>query len=361
MTFRFLIVCLLSVLAPLPACACSVPVFRYALERWAADPLPVVVLHDKALSGEQEKLIERIRNTRFANARVVLVDVAKGAEAQFTRDTRIPLPQIVVNYAEGNKPDAPAWIAPLDTESVAALLDSPLRQEAGRRILAGQSAVWVLLECGDVKKDDQAARLLEAELSRMPRELKLPVPEDAVAEEILAGSKRPAPRIEFSLLRLSRRDAAERAFVSMLLNTEDDLKNYDEPMAFPIFGRGRALEGLIGKGITAENIKSSCAFLIGDCSCEVKRINPGRDMLMAVDWDQGSPLLPETPTELRRVNRLKKSQAPVATVSEVKEDLPPTEEELAPVESTPPRSRLILYALGLVGAAFLVLIARILR
>ena len=30
---------------------------------------------------------------------------------------------------------------------------------------------------------------------------------------------------------------------------------------------------------------SSCMFLLGACSCQVKRMNPGWDLLLNVDWD----------------------------------------------------------------------------
>ena len=29
----------------------------------------------------------------------------------------------------------------------------------------------------------------------------------------------------------------------------------------------------------------ACAFLVGQCSCEIKALNPGTDLLMPVDWE----------------------------------------------------------------------------
>ena len=92
-------------------------------------------------------------------------------------------------------------------------------------------------------------------------------------------------RIAFSLLRVSRTNPEEQAFVAMLLNSEEDLAKEKGPMAFPFFGRGRALEGLLGKGINADNVEGMSRFLCGACSCQVKRLNPGFDLLMAADWD----------------------------------------------------------------------------
>src|SRR5205807_1381286 len=55
-------------------------------------------------------------------------------------------------------------------------------------------------------------------------------------------------------------------------------------------GRGIALYALVGKGITAENIAKAAGFLVGECSCEVRRQNPGVDLLMAADWETGAEL-----------------------------------------------------------------------
>jgi hypothetical protein len=92
--------------------------------------------------------------------------------------------------------------------------------------------------------------------------------------------------VGFSLLRIKRDDPAEQALAAMLIHSESDLAERTDPMVFPVYGRGRALWGLIGPGITPKNIHDSAAFLVGPCSCEVKELNPGFDMLLAADWDE---------------------------------------------------------------------------
>ena len=57
--------------------------------------------------------------------------------------------------------DRIAWQASVTAENAARLVDSPLRQEIARRLLDGQSAVWVLLECGDGQAGGLAGRLEE--------------------------------------------------------------------------------------------------------------------------------------------------------------------------------------------------------
>jgi hypothetical protein len=95
-------------------------------------------------------------------------------------------------------------------------------------------------------------------------------------------------KIAVSILRISRKTAAEKGFIEMLLGTEPDLKDEEfkgAPMVFPVFGRGRVLCALVGKGINEENIWDIGAFLCGPCACQVKAQNPGTDMLLAAAWD----------------------------------------------------------------------------
>jgi hypothetical protein len=162
------------------------------------------------------------------------------------------------------------------------LINSPARQELIRRLAAGETAVWLLLESGQRDADDAASALLESELVRLEQDLKLPELTTAPEDALLASTPL---KVDFSLLRVQRDDPAEQALVAMLLGSEPDLAERTDPMAFPIYGRGRALWGLIGAGITAQNIQDSAGFLVGPCSCEVKELNPGFDLLLSADWD----------------------------------------------------------------------------
>jgi len=57
-------------------------------------------------------------------------------------------------------------------------------------------------------------------------------------------------------------------------------------MAFPVFGRGRALYALVGDGINKETIGEACVFLATACTCMVKEQNPGTDLILAADWGE---------------------------------------------------------------------------
>ena len=55
---------------------------------------------------------------------------------------------------------------------------------------------------------------------------------------------------------------------------------------------------LVGKGIQNENIDEACTFLTGPCSCQVKELNPGVDLLMAVDWEEEVSVVASATREL---------------------------------------------------------------
>jgi hypothetical protein len=159
---------------------------------------------------------------------------------------------------------------------------SPLRRQIAADLMQRATASWVLLESGDRGKDNAAAALLERELARLEKTLKLPV------VETWGGVPPPEPPpIKFTIHRLSREAAAEQMLVSMLLHTEDDLatKFAHEPLVFPIYGRGLVLYALAGPGINEWTIMQAAEFVTGPCSCEVKASNPGTDLLLALDWD----------------------------------------------------------------------------
>ena len=274
---------------------CSVPVFRYALERWVPDSYNVFIFHRGGLSVEQQGLVDRLNSKSMSkagdvNLSLTRIDVADSMEpesmelweAQGTQS----LPWMMVSFPWKRFAPDSLWSGPMTKDSVDRLLDSPVRREVARRLLQGDSAVWVLLESGDSAKDEAAMERLNARLKHLESTLELPVlnPEDI--EEGLISIKEDQLKIGFSTIRLSRDDPYETFFVRNLLGSEDDLTEYDEPIAFPIFGRGRVLYGLIGAGIAPDVIDDASLFLTGACSCEVKEQNPGVDLLMSVGWDR---------------------------------------------------------------------------
>ena len=277
----------------LPVPACDVPVFRYALERWPADRYQLTVYHRGPLTPESKTLVDSLNARSFSqvpysNYELSLVDLAVLQPSQVPQgfDPGSTSLWIELKYPDYSLPNQTVWSGALTPEVVRTLPDSPARSEIAERILSEETAVWILLNSGDTSKDDPAFSLLEETLNELEKELE--IPEQTYFEGVPAGGTMPDLKIDFSVLRVSRTDPDERFLVEMLIHSEPDLVDYaSEPMAFPVYGRGRILYSLVGKGITKENIAEACQFLVGPCSCQVKALNPGVDLLIAADWEAG--------------------------------------------------------------------------
>lgn len=283
------------------ALACQVPVFRYALERWEPDAFQIVVVGPGLITSEQEKVISFLQKAPFdkaspANIRLSTSD--EGSTALNADDA--PLPRLEVFYPNALREQLtkPIWSGAITMENARRILHSPVRTEITRRILSGESAIWLLVESGDKEKDELAAANLAAFAEQATGALRIPdgvIGANAVANpealppseaENVLMSEVPL-KIDFSLVRLSRDNPEEEVFLNMLLNVEDDLNDYrDEPIAYVVFGRGRILQPLIGAGINAENVMIDSTYLCDACSCQVKKENPGIDILMSAPWDR---------------------------------------------------------------------------
>src|SRR6185369_10485372 len=147
---------------------------------------------------------------------------------------------MVVRYPESESDAPPFWSGPLSAESIDSLVDSPARREISRRLLMGESAVWVLLESGRKPDDDAVADLLAAELKKTEATLELPPPSP---DDPLLRSTLPV-RLAFSVVRISRNAPAEQMLVHILLGGEKQAAAASGPVACPIFGRGRMLAAL---------------------------------------------------------------------------------------------------------------------
>ena len=284
--FRIVIV-MMSLLVLLPGAvnACSVPVFRYALERWVPDYYEAVLIHRGPIAdNDPPASLLQGETAELLNLHLSKMDLAASAQEEVKNllGGEIPgtLPALAIWYPSNKGRAAPFWVGEFTQEIVSALIQSPKRKELGERLTKGQSGVWILVESGNADKDKAALQLLNQELETATRELKEQAP------SIIDESETPGLSFEFSTLTVSRSDPKERFLLAALLNSEPDLQQYaGEPILFPVFGRGRALYALVGQGINAENIRDAVGFLTGPCGCEIKMLNPGVDLPMAVNWD----------------------------------------------------------------------------
>lgn len=343
--------------------ACDVPVFRYALERWENSAYRVVVLHPNTeVDAEYLPILEAWRKSAdgLANVSVVTeraLEISRAlpvpVSVESDGDTLVgPFPEVFLLYPDGMRS---AWDGSLSQAKEANLITSPVREELFKRLTGGDTGIWVLLRSGDEAADAAAEKLLSEQLAALEKTLKLPeetadadVPkiDDAISEKAL--------RISFAVIPVNRDDPEEQVLVSMLLGTEPDLRELEGPMAFPVYGRGRALYALIGAGINEETIAEACQFLVGPCSCQIKDQNPGMDLLITGDWDAAiTPLLGGNPV----AEELPSPAAMLAAVESVSTGEVSTASATSSEEETqPPRNLLHWRLLTLAGAGVAVLL-----
>ncbi len=291
------LLCLALVVSTTTLLACSIPVFRYAVEHWNPDLFTLTVYHNGELTEAQQALLQCLQpddlDGKFVgNLQVGTVDVTTAQveipEGAWRSEVKPGVAWLVAHTPAKKGPPRQVFSGEFTAGNVDLLLESPQRKVLTERLLRGESAVWVLLECGDKAKDDAAAATLTAELTRLQETLKLPEIDAKDVEDGLLTLDPAELRIAFSLVRIPKDDPAEQAFVAMLRTTEPDLNEADivaQPTALPVFGRGRSLWALVGDGIAADTIEDTCRFLTGGCQCTVKVQNPGVDILTTVDWN----------------------------------------------------------------------------
>ncbi len=310
----------LVVLAALctPVLACNTPVYRYAMYNWQTAPYIVFYFYegeiseaDQAVQKGFQKLTEEFPPQ--ANVRFEPIDVADAKKME-------TLPEFVVEawkaYEGGKKPAylvfspfrAHIYSGQLDAQSAERLVDSPARQKLGQFLEEGNATVMILLTGPDEEQNKKAEEALAglcklADAGEIPVEQELPamgLPGQADGDRPASDVDSPAPKkLGITVLKVDRNDPAEEFFVRMLMAIEDDLKDYaDQPMIFAGYGRGRAMEPYIGKGITSENLVNVVAFLAGACSCMVKEQNPGADLLVKWDWEKTANKMAENDPSL---------------------------------------------------------------
>lgn len=271
---------------------CEIPVFRYALERWAADKYSLIIKtpQDRALNDQEKKLIHQMTiqlagEGGYSNVSLKTVPTA----ANFS--------SMELLFPQKSGILRPAWQGLLNEANASMIFNSPAREILRKNILNGESITWLIIESGDQKQDDDFTAKLKKLLTEATKGLKLS--EEIIqmdeADKIDAMSTKKeldnlirssVPlRISFKTLRVSRDTPEEEVFLKMLLEQSVHQADVKEPIAIPIFGRGRCLDGVPASKLTLENLKELTKYLCSGCSCTVKAENPGVDIVMNVPWE----------------------------------------------------------------------------
>lgn len=309
LTIRFtgrLILAMLIVCGIDPVWACPVPVFRYALERGTAGQYSLSVTHSGGLSGEHRQLLARLSHPGVPA--VELLDLAAPPAESATGETDPPLvppfmPWLVLRHQlHTNEAAQVTWEGPLNRETVEQLLNAPDRAEIARRILSGESAVWLVFPGTNAAENAAVMERLNRVLAAAEKQLALPRAD--VGRNQTGGppasAARPARplalqggdsssssiplKLSFSVLTIAPGTPGGDLLKKMLLPIAPDLESLHSPAVAPVYGRGHALAVMTGNDLSESHLRLTCEFLTGNCSCIYKTRNPGVDLFFALDW-----------------------------------------------------------------------------
>ena len=273
------------------ACACTIPVFRFALDRWEADKFHLVL---PASSAQDQALNDLLRPLR-ANGKANL-------DIQTSKD--VALAQSELRFS--TRDQATLWSGKLDQATLSAVLDSRARKAITDHILAGDSVIWVVADRG-TPEDKVHVQRIEKRLKFLEQVAALPIQDPNDPDSQLGPG--PPLKLKFTLLRIRADDPAEQMLIKMLAGPRGDIDAAKTSFAAAVFARGRVLGSWPLDALDDTALEDACMFLVGRCSCRMKNENPGWDILMNVDWAK----------ELERIGTLeptKKTAISIPTVPE---------------------------------------------
>lgn len=335
---------LLVICSALDACACNIPVFRYALERWQADQLQLIVLHSQDLTAVQQQVIQEISARSLAaggtvNMQVQSLDVRHPVPERF-RHLQLPAAAAIsepTTWLLARMPQGEEriiWSGSLEDAQSETVYSSPARMELAKRLLSGQASVWLMLSGSDTAETDRQELRLKDMLAQLSEEI--PFPDGIGLEGSELYSSIPLT-MDFSVLRISRNDAGEQFLWDLVRHVSPERFESGRTLVLPVFGRGRVLEILSADKLDDESIQDLCFFLSGACSCQVKEQNPGFDLLMATDWEETLFLGGESPPDtglLRQRQPVETGKSPELVPIAPGKSPAPTETESKPREES---------------------------
>jgi len=232
-------------LAGIISLACTTRVSEWVLLNSPANQYTLIYFHDSPVG-------ETVKKQNQAVAEKI-----KNANIQFKTVNREGIPEPYYGlYYEGR------FFSKYKTaDELKGLTTSPMREQIASELMAGKLCVMLYLKTGIREKDEKGLATLQRTLESSP------------FGKII------------TVVELDRNSREEYHLASILLNVEDDLKEIMEPMLFGVFGRFKALEPLLGRGITEENVNLMIDYFKAECSCLIKDDLPGTDILFTDKWE----------------------------------------------------------------------------
>ncbi len=238
-------------LAGLLSIACTTRVSEWVLLNALPNQYTLIYFHnrplDESLTKQNQAVFNKIKNANIQFKTLIRQEISE------------PYYEL---YYEGR-----LFSKFKSAEEMKNLTSSPLREKIAAELMSGKLCVMLYLKTDNIEKDVKGLNILHETINSSP------------FGKII------------TVIELSRNSKNESHFASLLLNVEDDLKEIHEPMLFGIFGRFKALEPLLGQGISQENINLMIDYLTAECSCLIKDDLPGTDILFNDHWENPQPAL----------------------------------------------------------------------
>jgi hypothetical protein len=239
--FRLPLILSFIVLAASAAECCTIPVFRYALDRWEADKFHLLLPPSSSQDVALRDLLRPLRANGKAN-----MDITT------SRDPAVTMAEL----RSSRDSEQRLWTGVLEAESLQMLLDSPTRRQFVERVLGGDSAVWIIADNGSALDSAEVERI-EKRLKFLEQVAALPIQDPNDPDSQLGPG--PPLKLKFTTLRVRRDDPAEKLLLKMLAG----------PLAL----------------LDDASLEDACMFLVGRCGCRLKNESPGWDMLLNVNWE----------------------------------------------------------------------------
>ena len=254
--------------------ACSVPVFRYALEYWQPDPYQIILSYNPAQTNNLPEVLTELK--KYKANRTFIVKKIKSSQSD---------EEIILKYPADKRIRNIVWDASLSTQNLDKILNSPARKEFADKILNGDSLVFLLLEGSNSKQNNKIAATILTNIPLLENQIKLPHEYTDIPKEDL---KIYDTNIVFklSMMRLSRTNSQDKIFINILTKSlPESIYKQSDPIVFPVFARGRMLSALREKDVNYKTLKKMCEYVAGECSCEIKAGNPGFDIFIPLGWN----------------------------------------------------------------------------
>ena len=272
--------------------ACSIPVFRFALERWSPDLFEVSVFYRGTLNDADAKRLNQLEDWAVYNGGKVNLEVVRCdlddrvpddllALWQSLKDA--PLPTVVVRTPRKVTGQSIVWQGGLSDPFLGVLATSPARREVAQRLLHGDAVVWLLVRGTDQQQAARAKAVMDAALENLADQIELPPGVGQPGSELRA---RIPLHLKFSVVEVSADSRSEQALIKLLHGGFAKTPFASDSYLAPVFGRGRVLKVLSAREVDSDSISDLTRYLCGACSCQVKQQNPGFDLLCEMNWEE---------------------------------------------------------------------------